>query len=69
MKLFIYFNDGYHSDGDVGLKICQTREEVEEFITERIRQNPKRTLAMYTVIEGKELIAKPIEVITKIQLS
>lgn len=68
MIYFVYYNDGYYENGDVGLKICNTRDEAEIFISERISQDSKRTIDMYVVIEGNQLDIRAVEVVTKVQL-
>lgn len=68
MTYFVYYSDGYADDGDVGLTICDTQLEVESFITERIKQDPKRTLEMYMVIKGERIELKTVSVITQVKL-
>ena len=55
MKYFVYYEDGYCDDGDVGLETCETAKDAQHFIEQRISQDPtKRKIECYTVIEGKE---------------
>lgn len=69
MAYFVYFNDDYCENGGVGLKEVTSPADVETFITDRMAQDPKRKIDMYTVIEGNKRSIRPIEVVTKVQLT
>lgn len=67
-KIFVYYADGYHSNGDVGLAEFDHRLEAEQFIAKRMAADSDRTLAQYTVIEGSRLIPRTAEVVKVIRL-
>ena len=67
-QVFVYFNDGYPENGDIGLHVCETREQAETFITERMVADTDRNLSMYVIIEGIQLQPFTINVVTKIVL-
>lgn len=68
LKIFVYYADGYFENGDVGFESFSSSEAAEAFISERMSKDPKRTLDMYTVIEGTERKLETIKVVTKVQL-
>ena len=66
--LFVYYSDGYHSNGDVGLEEFFHREEAEEFIAKRMASDDDRNLEQYIVIEGVRLKLRTAEVVKVIRL-
>ena len=67
-KVFVYYNDGYYGNGDVGMDEFFHREEAEAFIVKRMAADPDRTLAQYTVIEGVRLNPTVAEVVKTVRL-
>lgn len=61
-----YYLDIDIDDGDAnGLYVFYTKQEALDFI-ERNVDAPNTPLSAFTLIEGKKLILKPVEVIIKI---
>lgn len=67
-KVFVYYSDGYHGNGDVGLAEFFHHEEAEEFIVKRMAVDPDRTLEQYTVIEGVRLKPTVAEIVKTVRL-
>jgi hypothetical protein len=65
-KYFVYHNDGYYDDGGVGIEDFNTQDNALTFIESRMRADPQRHLNNYLLVEGKVLVLKPVEVITKL---
>jgi hypothetical protein len=69
---FVFYQDGYHENGDVGLERCDSMEAAEKFIADRIaagaRMGETRTILQYTVIEGRELKIQVLEFASKVAI-
>jgi len=65
MKYFVLYEDDYCENGGHGWKNFPTKEEALRYIEMRIARSG-RDLDDYTLIEGKELTLRLVEVITKI---
>jgi hypothetical protein len=69
--IFVYYNDGYYNDGDVGLNRFDSNEEAEDFILKRLKtvdSSRKRSLDDYIVIEGEYCDAIEAEKVTCIKI-
>jgi len=66
LRYFVYYDDGYYDDGCVGLQYFDTREKALLFIEGRMNVNQQRHLNNYLLIEGKVLVLRPVEVVTKL---
>lgn len=71
---FVFYNDGYACNGDVGIQKFETCDAALQFISERIRTpsgqsgRDARNISDYTLIEGKEHPIKAAETVTKVIL-
>ena len=66
---YVYYDDGYYDDGDVGLEIKETEKQVADFILGRMAFRPKATCKNYTVIQGLRRNIEVVEVVKEIRLS
>jgi len=66
MSYFVFFDDGYCDNGDVGLKEFSGLDDATNFISDRLRQMPGRSVDSYALIEGRKVALKAVEVITKV---
>jgi len=66
MKYFVLYDDGYCDNGGHGWKDFHTKEKALDYIEYRMKESEYSSLDSYTLIEGKELALKSVEVITKI---
>lgn len=68
-KVFVYYNDGYYSDGDVGISVFESRKDAQEFIQHRMSIDPSRKLDNYMVIEGMKMHLTTVEVVKKVMIA
>jgi hypothetical protein len=69
MKMFqyhVFYEDGWPSDGDVGLSSFKEEQEALDFIQDRMTNSCARHVENYMLIKGKILDLKAVEVVTKI---
>ena len=65
---YIYFDDGYYENGDVGFKDgLETEDEVTEFIENRLSEDSNRSIDCYTVIQGNEIKIKSVKQTVRVQ--
>ena len=65
-KYFVYYDDGYYDNGDVGLKSFETVKEATNFIDERLNDASEPDLTNdYTLICGREIKLES-QVVTKV---
>lgn len=67
MEYFVVYMDDYADNGGFGLESFESKEDAIAFIEQRMAQDCDRKLPNYTLIEGKILPLKAVEVVTKIQ--
>ena len=67
-KVFVYYNDGYYENGDVGFKTFESRSEAENFVLGRMKLDEKASVDKYIVIEGIQLKLEVTEVVKGISI-
>lgn len=68
---FVFYEDGYCDNGDVGIKKCDNKEQAEKFVLQRLinpETTEKRSIKNYVVIEGKEVQIRIIKEVSKIKI-
>jgi len=68
MDFWVFYNDGYYDDGDVGLAGPMTGAEATKFIEERMIVKKSNTPEEYTVIMGSKLKIEVRATVSKIVL-
>ena len=59
---YVYYNDGYYENGDVGMKEFSSLDDVCSFINDRMSSDYKRTLDNYQIIKGEEIYLKEVSI-------
>lgn len=66
MKYFVEYSDDYADNGGQGVDMFDTKQEALDFIQKRITERSSK-LSCYTLIYGKILELKSVDVVTKIE--
>lgn len=67
-KVFVYYDDGYYENGDVGFESFESRPEAENFVLGRMKLDEKASVDKYIVIEGIQLKLEVKEVVKGISI-
>lgn len=68
MNYYVFYQDGYCDNGDVGLDFFDTEKEAVEFVEKRIRRHEEPSIKNYIVIKGEEMTIEIIEKVKSIRL-
>lgn len=67
-SVFVFYNDGYAEDGDVGLSEFENIEQAADFIELRIASDSNRKLTDYKVIVGVEKNIEAVEMVKRVKI-
>ncbi len=67
-KYYVFYEDDYPDNDGVGMKSFTTLQPALDFIVERMKLSTKRTLNDYTLIEGKKLEVKAVDIVKSLRV-
>lgn len=67
MKYFVFYEDGWAEDGDVGINVFDSEDEAVLYIEKRMGCDISRRIDQYKLIRGEIIDLEPVEIVTKIR--
>lgn len=68
MKWILYYHDGYHENGDVGVEEFDSESQAIDAIEERLLTHREATLENYILIKGERVTLEAVSQISRVRV-